>query len=150
MQSMLTRRGIVALVAAGLLFSVAGAQDKPGKPKMTDRDPFVNPHYQLAPTNKTQPGRVDTLQNSNNQTVQDAKTGNVSEEPTELAAPDVKVTGIVASNGHKQAILQSSQGTRIVTVGEKLADYQVSAITNDSVTLSHSGRAFKVPMTSEF
>ena len=146
MDTLLTRRGIVAMVAAGLLFSIAGAQDQPQKPQLVERDPFVNTNYQLTPSPQRPTSMKQQSQDSTSPVVQEQKPA----EPTELAAPDVKVTGIVASQGQRQAILQSGTVTRVVTVGEQLSDFRVHQISEKGIVLRHSGHDFEISLESEF
>jgi Tfp pilus assembly protein PilP len=149
MQSLLTRRGIVALVAAGFLFSVGAAQDRPTKPELAERDPFVNQIGQNTPNpqqTKRQP-RTPQPESKIGETRREVGLNSTAEV---IPAPDVRVTGIVAVEGQRTAILQSDQGMTIVSVGQKLADFEVSQISEDSVTFRHSGQDYRVPMETEF
>lgn len=149
MHSLLSRRGAAVALIAGLLSTAAGAQDQPARPKLQDRDPFINQLNRPSQSTHVRPIKVQNHDNSAAQPVKVAPT-NGDGDPVALEAPLVKVTGIIESKGKKSAILNDGQKSRIVSVGQRLAEYQVTAISNDRVTFTCSGQNFEIPMESEF
>lgn len=149
MQSLLSRRGAAVALIAGLLVTAAGAQDQPARPKLQDRDPFIN---QLTRPSQTTHVRPTHVRNQDDPAVQPTKVAQPTRDDGAVAleAPLVKVTGIIESKGKKSAILNDGQKSRIVSVGQRLADYQITAISKDRVTFTCSGQNFEIPMESEF
>lgn len=146
-----TQKSLLALTVAGLLFSAATAQGG-GSPEVK-RDPFIN--NQSAPAiNHTirqpkQTGNQPVLDRRQNQAPSVTPAATQPQPVIVVAAPEVTVNGIVASAGQRQAIITTSQGSRIVTVGQKLADYRVKAIDNKSVTFEAQGKSFKINLGQE-
>ena len=149
MQSLLSRRGAAVALIAGLLATAAGAQDQPARPKLQDRDPFIN---QLTRPSQHTHVKPTTARNHEEPAAQPGQAAPTPNDPTAVAleAPLVKVTGIIESKGKKSAILNDGQKSRIVSVGQRLAEYQVTAISKDRVTFTCSGQKFEIPMESEF
>lgn len=144
---MLTRRTLLSLATAAILVSAASAET----PKAVDRDPFVNgPSAQ--PTRNVSTIRkytAPTVTPATNRTVKPNKV-TTSDKPVKplvvVDAPDVSVSGIVASGGQRQAILATNKGSVIAKVGQQLGDYKVKAIDATSVTFEAQGHSFKIPL----
>ena len=166
MQAKLWRRGIMALTTVGFLLTTVNAQKTPStsdmttptKPAIVERDPFVNqisghvtvPNF-VRPGKKTQdPFSALGSNIESNSSTSDLTDNNLAPEAEKLTAPDLQVAGIVGRPGHRQAILTDGNSTRIVSVGQQLSDFRVSAIGSKSVTVSSSGQDFLIPMFTEF
>ncbi|MFA5505770.1 MAG: hypothetical protein WC314_21600 [Vulcanimicrobiota bacterium] len=126
------------------------------KPTIVDRDPFTNQliENRLATPSSPQADRRNTVSPGNDNREPKARPGadpidyTVAVEQPAIPAPEVTVTGIVSGS---QAIISTNYGTRVVTPGQKLGDYRVSAIGQNYVSFSYGqGQVFKVPMDSEF
>ncbi|MCA9780912.1 MAG: hypothetical protein KC800_29535 [Candidatus Eremiobacteraeota bacterium] len=137
------------------------SETKVVKPTIVDRDPFVNqitvsrivspdrPSAPVRPIQKISPGNNDKepLGRPGADPIDDT----VAVDVPEIPAPEVKVTGIVSSGSGSQAIISTSNGTRMVTSGQKLGDYRVSSIGPNYVSFSYGeAKVFKVPLASEF
>ena len=144
-----TQKGLLALTVAGLLFSAATAQGG-GNPEVK-RDPFINNQSAPAVNHKIrQPRQTDNQRFQDQRQTPSVTPATTLPQPViVVAAPEVTVNGIVASAGQRQAIISTSQGSRIVTVGQKLADYRVKAIDNKSVTFEAQGQSFKINLGQE-
>lgn len=145
------KKGLLALASAALLFSAATAQSGGGNPEVK-RDPFIN--NQAAPpairqTTRPSDRGPQPFTNPKQQTIPAVKPADQPKIVLVVPAPDVTVSGIVASSGQRQAIINTSNGSRIVTVGQRLADYRVKAIGSDSVTFEAQGKSFKIPLGQE-
>jgi hypothetical protein len=138
---------------------------RPAKPVITDRDPFVNQVESGVVVGGAVPsGVVRSARATGASTVRPAaapvgkpmgagKKAAAEAEPEPeviIPAPEVTVTGIIKSSGSHQAIVSSSTGSYIVSPGQKLGDYRVSAITDTAVTFTHTGKSFKIPIESDF
>jgi hypothetical protein len=136
---------------------------KPAKPVITDRDPFVNQatagavnsgtvsRVRPRPTGATNTVRPATPASNAARGNAPAVKGQAAQEEVEeviVPAPEVTITGIVRSGGGHIAIVNSGSQSYMVTPGQKLGDYRVSAITDTAVTFTHTGKAFKVPIES--
>lgn len=157
--STLWRRGLAALVTAGLLFSAATAQDEPLKERpiktdaqypVVERDPFVNQMDKTHVFTWKDGHRIDQPLSQRPDTDPIEEPTVEPLEPVAVDAPSVTVTGIVSVNGQRQAIINSSHGSRIIHVGQQLADYRVSEISSQAVTFTYSGQDFEIPLESEF
>lgn len=156
MQSLLKTRLLIATAATGILFGAAVAQDQPSqqtipsKPQIVERDPFVNQMSNeiVVPPSIVRPVVLPTAASLSENPVIENDVEPI--EPVAVSAPDVSVTGIVAVNGERQAILKAGSESRIVRVGQKLADYRVSRIDSHGVILSMGSHNFEVPLDSEF
>lgn len=132
---------------------------KPIKPQIVDRDPFVN---QLMTGNV-----ISTVASSRGPRIRPSSAGTSAvaaasddlmddelldeEVEEEIPAPDVSVNGIAYSASGSSAIISTGAGTRMITQGQKLGDYRVSAIGPKSVTFTYGGtKSFKVELDSEF
>ena len=143
------KRGLFTLTAAGLLAAVATAQPYPE----VKRDPFVshdNPAVQQ-PINRPKPLHdtrvVSTpVTPSQNMDKPDAPVPVTPPVAIVVPAPDVTVSGIVASAGQRQAIINTGSRSVIVTAGQQVADYRVKAIDAQSVTFEPHGKSFKIPL----
>lgn len=177
------RQGVATILTAGLLAVGAAAQDgaegevnitdkaptetsetasvkpaeKPVKPQIVDRDPFVNQLTTgtvFSSTTGTRSGaRVRPKAGSSAVAAADDELSDedLEEEEEEIPAPEVSVKGIVSSGSGRQAIISTSVGTRMITTGQKLGDYRVSSITAGAVTFTYGGtQSFKIPLDSEF
>jgi type II secretory pathway component PulC len=145
------RQGLLAsALATGLLLSVASAQSGPF-PEVK-RDPFINNQTQpqSQPTRAVET-RVDPGQRSSPTVKAVAPNKTPIAEPVVLVvpAPDVVVSGIVASAGKRQAILWTGSRSLIVSVGQQVADYRVKAIDAKSVTFDSHGKSFRVALGQE-
>jgi hypothetical protein len=140
---------------------------KPVKPAIHDRDPFVN-QVSAGVVNAGAIGRVRQVERASGASVKPssvaasttAKAGTAAkgkgapaaeEEEVEeiiIPEPEVTITGIVKSGGGHIAIVNSGTQSYMVTKGQKLGDYKVSAITDTAVTFTHTGKHFKVPIDS--
>ena len=131
------------------------------KPTIVERDPFINQMTNnrfSTPTRPNLPPRsVKTISPGNNDKEPLARPGadpiddTVAVEQPVIPAPEVTVTGIVSSGSGSQAIISTSNGTRMVTSGQKLGDYRVSSIGPNYVSFSYGQtKVFKVPLASEF
>ncbi len=60
------------------------------------------------------------------------------------------ITGIVESATGRQAIVNAGDVSQIVSVGQRLADYQVTAISAKSVTFQYANSSFEIDLASEF
>lgn len=149
MRSLLMRRGAAAVLVVGILATAAAAQEQPLKPKLHDRDPFLN---QSEPSPAIRPDRHLPQSAPRDKESAPAVTGRTqpSNQAVAVKAPDVKVTGIVASGGKRSAILTDGNRSRIVSEGARLADYHVTGISRNSVTFSYGCQKFEVPISSEF
>lgn len=130
---------------------------KPVKPQIVDRDPFVN--QVITGTVRTTTATVRPRPKAGTAAVSAAKgataSGAVNKaeevEEIEIPAPEVTVNGIVSSGSGRQAIISTSNGTRMITTGMKLGDYRVATIGPNYVTFSYNGeKNFKVPLENEF
>lgn len=129
---------------------------KPVKPQIVDRDPFVN--QVITGTVRSTTAAVRPKPKSGTAAVAAAKgatggaAGKVEEvEEIEIPAPEVTVNGIVSSGSGRQAIISTSNGTRMITTGMKLGDYRVATIGPNYVTFSYNGeKNFKVQLENEF
>ncbi len=131
----------------------------PMKPQIVSRDPFVNTilsgevYASYAPARTSRPAAAPSIAAAPQVTVPPAARGPQIEEEIEeeiIPAPEVTVTGIVSSGSGRYAIVNSGASSYLVTVGQKLADYRISAISTDSVTFSYSGKSFEIEMEDEF
>ena len=140
----------------------AAAPAKPIKPQIVDRDPFVNllltgnvissSVSSRAPARSIKPRTPAPAVKSAQSGSTVAAAAPAEEEPeVEIPAPEVSVTGIVSSGSGNQAIISTSVGMKVISVGQKLGDYRVAAINPTSVVFSYGGqKTFKVPLESEF
>jgi hypothetical protein len=132
------------------------AAPKPIKPQIVERDPFVNQLLTGNVGTSTSGTRGPRVRASSAGNASDgaAVASNAPEEEVEeveIPAPEVTVNGIVQSSTGPQAIISTSVGTRMISPGQKLGDYRVSAIGAKSVTFTYGGeKHFKVEMDSEF
>lgn len=132
--------------------------DKIIKPAIVDRDPFINQlqrdgfaNQDVRPRPNPRPLKPDNSSQAPKARPDADPIATNTEVPIEVPAPEVKVTGIVVSSSGSQAIISTGQGMRMITTGQKLGDYRVSAIGADYVAFSYGGeKVFKVPMSSEF
>ena len=155
---MLTRnqqQGIIIALTAGFLS--VGAQAQTGnpstistltkaKPILVERDPFVN---QIRSTKldssfsvtKLHPQLINSpvVKTDSNETPTTSESRVVAATPEVLVipAPDVTISGIVSSGKGRQAIINSTGATRVITTGQKLGDYRVASIGKESVTFSY-------------
>lgn len=143
-----------------------GKDGKPIKPQIVDRDPFVNTILS---------GEVNNMEDTRDltrtrSTVAAAETrdagaaasGGASAagadeaesaediEEIEVPAPEVTITGIVGSSGGRMAIVSAGPSSHIVRVGQKMADYSVTSITDTSVTFTYMSKSFEIPLIDEF
>lgn len=144
-----TKKGLLALTAAALLSLAATAQSGGGNPEVK-RDPFLN-NQDSVPVVKTVPARqgregLQPFTSPTRKPTPGVAPSNQPEIVVVVPAPQVTVDGIVASSGQRQAIITTSKGSRIVTVGQRLADYRVKAIDSKSVTFEAQGKSFKIPL----
>jgi hypothetical protein len=139
--------------------STAPADPKPVKPAIHDRDPFVNQLHsnrfpdQDRPQVRPNPRPINPDSNTQKPAARpDADpVATDTEVPEEIPAPEVTVSGIISSPNGSQAIISTSNGTRMIAAGEKLGDYRVSSIGEDYVAFRYGEtKVFKVPMASEF
>jgi Tfp pilus assembly protein PilP len=76
---------------------------------------------------------------------------NVAVPPVpQIAAPEVKVQGILLSGKGNRAIVVGPNSTFIVKQGDKLGDYKVASIADRRVVFSFKDKKFPVVMESEF
>ncbi|MCA9790731.1 MAG: hypothetical protein KC910_03020 [Candidatus Eremiobacteraeota bacterium] len=132
------------------------------KPKLTDRDPFINPieagtfsggktpkkgDPNAGPTVRAHDGEGATAN-------ADAKGGDeaayTDEEVEEIDPPAVTISGIVSSGGGRMAILTSPDQSHIVRVGDKVGEYRVAGISERAVTFKIKDQTFKIIMEDEF
>ncbi|MBI3929570.1 MAG: hypothetical protein HY319_28775 [Armatimonadetes bacterium] len=132
------------------------------KIKISDRDPFRNPIasgevHETAiskPAHTVRPAAAPA--GTASKPAQAApKAGSkpaaaAEEAEPEVAAPAVTVTGIVMSGGSRRAILTSPDQSYIVGVGDKLAEYRVSAITDHSVTFKVGDNTFTLEIEDQW
>ncbi len=139
----------------------------PVKPQITTRDPFVNTIL----SGEVMGGYVDRRPRTSPGPSVSAPTATVAaaapatspataaraataaedeEEEIDVPAPEVTITGIVSSGSGRYAIVSAGPSSYIVGVGQKLADYRVSQITNSAVTFSFMGKSFEIEMEDEF
>lgn len=179
------RRGVATVLAAGLLAVGAVAQDgaegevnikdsapaetsesepeavkedKPIKPQIVDRDPFVNQLLTGNVVAGSAPSRARNIKPApkpatSGSTVAAAKPDEtvLTEPEVEVPAPDVSVTGVVTSGSGNQAIIKTNVGMKVISVGQKLGDYRVASIGSNYVVFAYgTGKTFKVPINSEF
>jgi Tfp pilus assembly protein PilP len=78
-----------------------------------------------------------TPANSNAPVAENAAEGEEVEE--QVPAPSVSISGIVSSGSGRQAIISTSNGTRMISPGMKLGDYYVANIGSDYVTFGYGG-----------
>lgn len=140
-------KGLLALMAAGLLFTAATAQTPS---KAVERDPFINSRSTPA---FSAPATVMPRADRTAPTVAAPSKLPTSREPVAapvaaVPAPDVQVSGIVNSAGQRQAILWTGSRSLIVKVGQQVADYRVKAIDATSVTFDAGGKSFRVPLNT--
>jgi hypothetical protein len=80
-----------------------------------------------------------------------AKPGDTAvEEEEPVDPPDVSVNGIVVGGGTSRAIIKGPEQSYIVSVGDKLAEYRILAISSGAVTFGYKGHKFKVKLDDEF
>ncbi len=134
-------KGLYLLTATALLATSAMA-----RPEV--RDPFVNQNTSHIQATKVRPAPVvrPVQGNPANAPSQDRAVISQSQVTKVVVAPDVVVSGIVSSQGSRQAILSTGQRSFLVREGQKLADFKVKAISAGSVTLDYEGQSFKIPM----
>ena len=128
------------------------------KPELTDRDPFRNPVLSGEVDGgsiRRDGGRARVLakRSEDGEPIVGEDGEEIiyeDEEEEEIEAPSVTISGIVSSGGGNRAILSSPDQTYIVSVGDKLSSFRVSAISAKSVTFTYKDRDFKVEMEDEF
>lgn len=139
------------------------------RPKMTERDPFRNPIAsgevhgttvrrtprpastgRQEPTVKPAEGAAASTEGSAAAPAGPDAPAYGDEEEPEVSPPAVTVTGIISSGSGRRAILTSPDQSYIVSVGDKLAEYRVTAISERAVSFSLSDRTFKLEMEDEF
>jgi len=150
MQKSHFNRALATIMIGGLTLTGAVAQESDRHP-LAERDPFINQLHNntLSPVTPSTPFVPKPVVKPNpGPTVE--KQVKVDSQPVVLEMPDVAVTGIVNANGKRQAILYSQDMSRIVDVGSKLSDFQVTEIEADGVVLSHGERKVKIPLSAEF
>jgi type II secretory pathway component PulC len=145
------RKGLLALTTAALLITAATAQNGS---RSEVRDPFVNNDSQPIPIQRHTPSQRDSgdpFQGKSTVTTATKKVDKPTVAPVvyEVPAPDVTVSGIVASSAGRQAILWTGSRSLIVSVGQQVADYRVKAIDANSVTFGAQGKSFKIPLGQE-
>lgn len=177
---MLTRtwhRKVATLLTAGVLMAAASAQNGSGaredvtvrpknpsittvnlgvdpmvKPKIVERDPFINKLHNDNGRTRVEPKtRVLPTPTATNKENTPTPVRSVETKAPEIVAPQVTVNGIITSGAGRQAIISTGVGTRTVTKGQKLGDYRVAAIGPDYVTFGYGeSKLFKVSLDSEF
>lgn len=150
MQNSHFNRALAAIMIGGLTLTGAIAQESDRHP-LAERDPFINQLHNntLSPVTPSTPFAPKPV-NKPAPRPSAEKQGSVETQPLAVEMPDVAVTGIVNANGKRQAILYSQDISRIVDVGSKLADFQVTEIEADGVVLSHGQQKVKIPLSAEF
>jgi len=121
-----------------------GAAPKP----RVNRDPFV--HGAAAPP--TPPPPVSQASEGKQAPAPEQKgTPNITKAPVpQIAAPEVKVQGILLSSKGNRAIVAGPNSTFIVRQGDKLGDYKVASIADRRVVFSFKDKKFPIAMESEF
>lgn len=155
------RNSIAAIATVAFLTGGAIAQKEGADPKVQSqptaeasfkaRDPFINLNLQPQNRKGTRPGT--TVDNNGPSVGLDNAEPPVEDPGTdvvEVNPPDVTITGIVNSVQGRQAIVKAGDFSQIVVVGQKLADYKVTAITDTGVTFSYANASFEVALASEF
>lgn len=118
------------------------------KPKV-NRDPFVHGAAAAPPpppprdTQQAEEKKVATSEEKTNSKV-------TKELVPQIAAPEVKVQGILLSGKGNRAIVVGPNSTFIVRQGDKLGDYKVARIGDRKVVFSFKDKQFPVAMESEF
>lgn len=140
------KKGLLTLSATGLL--LAGASAAPGPYPEVQRDPFVKASGPTAPPVTRPRGQTPANTPPVTPPTRQAFPDQVSSPAplVEVSAPQVVVSGIVASAGHRQAIIHTGSRSLIVSAGQQVADYRVKAIDANSVTFEAHGRSFKIPL----
>lgn len=119
---------VIAAAAVALTFGAAQAQQ--------DRDPFVRPTTPtVAPAPAPQPAPVVVQPQSKPQPQAVVR----NTEPAPVSVPEVTVTGIVRSGSRSSALLSADQRTYMVSVGDRLGAWKVTAIRADEVELTTGG-----------
>ncbi|MEW6278219.1 MAG: hypothetical protein AB1758_06325, partial [Candidatus Eremiobacterota bacterium] len=134
------------------------ADNTPARPPVAlrseiDKDPFVNPlTTKLSPRVPPRPDRTPPRHTANGGTTppkaKDAAAAEVEKEP--VPEPEFRVTGLVASGAGRRAIVSWDGESRIVSTGQAVGDYRVTAIHDRSITVVRDGQRFQVKMASEF
>lgn len=134
-------RGLYLLTATALLATSAMA-----RPEV--RDPFVNQNapYTQATSGRSAPVVRPVQGNPANAPSQGKAVVSQPQVTKVVVAPDVMVSGIISSQGSRQAILSTGERSFLVREGQRLADFKVKAISAGSVTLDYEGQSFKIPM----
>lgn len=135
---------------------------KPIKPQITERDPFVNTILSGEVNNmedtrdmtrtRSTVSAADTRDAASGADAASADEADGEEdiEEIEVPAPEVTITGIVGSSGGRMAIVSAGPSSHIVRVGQKMADYSVTSITDRSVTFTYMSKSFEIPLIDEF
>ncbi|MGE0488269.1 MAG: hypothetical protein AB7S38_03530 [Vulcanimicrobiota bacterium] len=133
------------------------------KPKLTDRDPFINPieagtfsggktpkkgDPNAGPTVRAQDGGEGATASGDNKGGEEA--AYTDEEEEEIDPPAVTISGIVSSGTGRMAILTSPDQSHIVRVGDKVGEYRVAGISERAVTFKIKDHTFKIIMEDEF
>lgn len=159
MNKTIFRNTIAALAVVAFLSAGATAQKEPevaapAKPSlMKMRDPFINQNLQPQMEKRTRPVQEPGV---NQYTGNLTSPGSTSQEPLtneptiEVSAPEVTITGIVESPSGRLAIVTAGNSSQIISVGQNLADYQVTAISAKSVTFRYATSSFEIDLASEF
>ncbi len=136
--------------------------NKMPKPALTDRDPFRNPilsgEVDGGTISRGKDKRAKILarkkeageEGGEEVTDEDGEVVYADEVEEEIEPPAVTVTGIVSSSSGRRAILVSPDASYIVSVGDKLSVFKVSAISTSAVTFTYKDRNFEVQMEDEF
>lgn len=153
------RNTIAALAVVAFLSAGATAQKEPelktqNTPSVLKmRDPFINQNLRPQTPDGTRPTVLPVTPQTNLAPQPGESTseqGLVGQETFEVPAPEVTITGIVESATGRQAIVNAGDVSQIVSVGQRLADYQVTAISARSVTFQYANSSFEIDLASEF